>query len=190
MADPGGHAHANTHTKYRCSLHLSHKAAGNKLNICSNVSVSLSTNLAFFKHDLQGLNVRGLVQKPYIDDNLNTCLQVLERHYNQVGLEIKQGWRKLELYNVETAEMLASEFDIQCPLIKQWPLNFNELKIGDKKVKTLVGVTRSRSILWEAVWLSCQRVGLAIRRSRFESRSVHRLDLFPVVPRSNSPPLL
>ncbi|CAH3164084.1 unnamed protein product [Porites lobata] len=65
--------------------------AGNKLNICSNISVSLSTNLALFKHDLQGLNVRGLVQEPYIDDNLNTCLRVLERYYNQVGLEIKQG---------------------------------------------------------------------------------------------------
>ena len=75
--------------------------------------------MAFFKHDLQGLSVRGLDQKPYIDDNLNTCLQVLERHYNQVGLEIEQGRRKLEGHNLETAEMLASEFDIQCPPIKQ-----------------------------------------------------------------------
>ena len=105
--------------KILASYCLSHKAAGNELNICSNVSMSLSTNLAFLKHDLQGLSVRGLDQKPYIDDNLNTCWQVLERHYNQVGLEIEQGRRKLEGHNLETAEMLASEFDIQSPPIKQ-----------------------------------------------------------------------
>ena len=132
--------------KILASYCLSHKAAGNKLNICTNVSVSLSTNLAFLKHDLQGLEVRGLDKKPCIGNNLKKCLQVLERHYNQVGLEIKQGRRKLEWHNVETAEMLAREFDMQCPSIRQKPLKTNELKIGVKKAKTRVKVTRSRSI--------------------------------------------
>ena len=86
------------------------------------------------------------IKKPFIGNNLNKCLQVLERHYNQVGFEIKQGRRKLEWHNVETAEMLASEFDMQCPSIRQKPLKTNELKIGVKKAVTRVKVKRSRSI--------------------------------------------
>ena len=132
--------------KILASYCLSHKAAGNMLSICSNVSVSLSTNLVFLKHDLQDLGNRGLYKKPCIGNNLNKCLQVLEHYYNQVGFEIKQGRRKLEWHNVETAEMLASEFDMQCPSIRQKPLKTNELKIGVKKAKTGVKVTRSRSI--------------------------------------------
>ena len=73
--------------KILASYCLSHKAAGNKLSICSNVSVSLSTNLVFLKHDLQDLGNRGLYKKPCIGNNLNKCLQVLDRHYNQVGLK-------------------------------------------------------------------------------------------------------
>ena len=53
---------------------------------------------------------------------------------------------ELEWHNVETAEMLASEFDMQCRSIRQKPLKTNELKIGVKKAKTGVKVTRSRSI--------------------------------------------
>ena len=100
---------ANVFTSY-C---LSHKAAGNNLDICSNHSVSPSDNLLFFVHDLQG----GVDKHPCKGDLTNTCLQVLERHYNQVGLEIKQG-RKLEWSSLETADTLASEFGITCPPIK------------------------------------------------------------------------
>ena len=92
---------------------LSHKAAGNNLDICSNRSVSPSDNLLFFVHDLQG----GVDKHPCKGDLTNTCLQVLERHYNQVGLEIKQG-RKLEWSSLETADTLAREFGITCPPIK------------------------------------------------------------------------
>ena len=35
-----------------------------------------------------------------------TCLRILERHYNQVGLEIKQG-RNVEWRNIETVEQIA-----------------------------------------------------------------------------------
>ena len=42
--------------------------------------------------------------------------------------------------------MLASEFDMKCPSIRQKPLKTNELKIGVKEAKTGVKVTRSRSI--------------------------------------------
>ena len=102
--------------------------------------------MVFLKHDLQDLGNRGLDKKPCIGNNLNKSLQVLDRHYNQVGLEIKQGRRKLEWHNVETAEMLANEFDMQCPSIRQKPLKTNELKIGVKKAVTRVKVKRSRSI--------------------------------------------
>ena len=94
---------------------LSHKAAGNNLDICSNRSVSLSDNFVLFNHDLQF--VKSVEETPCTGNYTNTCLEVLERHYNQVGLEIKQG-RKVEWSNVETVEKLASEFNIQCsPMI-------------------------------------------------------------------------
>ena len=44
---------------------------------------------------------------------MQTCLQVLERHYNQVGREIKQG-RKLEWSTLEISEKVASEFGVTC----------------------------------------------------------------------------
>ena len=90
---------------------LSHQAAGNKLNICSSHSASLSDNLLLFKHDLQRLNNN----LPCTGNSTNFCLQVLERHYNQVGLEIKQQVRKVEWTNLETVEKLADEFEIKCP---------------------------------------------------------------------------
>ena len=108
-----GHAGTALNKNVLASYCLSHKAAGNKLDICSNHSVSLSDNLLFFVHDLQ----RPLDRNPCKGNNTNTCLQILERHYNQVGLEIKQG-RKLEWSNLERADKLASEFDIKCPPIK------------------------------------------------------------------------
>ena len=92
---------------------LSHQAAGNKLNICSSHSASLSDNLLLFKHDLQRLDTN----LPCTGNSTNACLQVLERHYNQVGLEIKQQVRKVEWTNVETVEKLANEFGIKCPPI-------------------------------------------------------------------------
>ena len=90
---------------------LSHQAAGNKLNICSSHSASLSDNLLLFKHDLQRLDAN----QPCTGNSTNDCLQVLERHYNQVGLEIKQQVRKVEWTNVETVEKLANEFEVKCP---------------------------------------------------------------------------
>ena len=91
---------------------LSHKAAGNNLEICSNHPVSLSENLILFSHDLQRVKTRE--DTPCTGNNTNACLQVLERHYNQVGLEIKQYGRKIEWHNVEIVDKLANEFDIKC----------------------------------------------------------------------------
>ena len=92
---------------------LSHEAAGNKLNLCSNHSVSLSKNLVLFTHDLQ--RVKNRKQTPCTGNNAKSCLQVLKRHYNQVGLEIKQHERKMKWTNLETVEKLANEFEIKCP---------------------------------------------------------------------------
>ena len=88
---------------------LSHKAAGNNLDICSNRTFSPSDNLIFFVHDLQV----GNRNHPCKGNITQTCLQVLERHYNQVGLEIQQG-RNLEWSNLETADKLSREFDVTC----------------------------------------------------------------------------
>ena len=90
---------------------LSHKAAGNNLDICSNRAVSLSDNFVLFNHDLQF--IKSVDETPCTGNYANTCLELLKRHYDQVGLEIKQG-RKVEWSNVKTVEKLASEFNIQC----------------------------------------------------------------------------
>ena len=87
---------------------LSHKA-GNILDICSNRTFSPSDNLIFFVHDLQ----LGNRNHPCKGNITQTCLQVLKRHYNQVGLEIKQG-RNLEWSNLETADKLSREFGVTC----------------------------------------------------------------------------
>ncbi|CAH3140304.1 unnamed protein product [Porites lobata] len=88
---------------------LSHKAAGNNLDICSNRTFLPSDNLIFFVHDLQ----MGNRNHPCKGNITQTCLQVLEHHYNQVGREIKQG-RKLEWSTLEIAEKVASEFGVTC----------------------------------------------------------------------------
>ena len=88
---------------------LSHKAAGNILDICSNRTFLPSDNLIFFVQDLQV----GNRNHPCKGNNTQTCLQVLERHYNQVGREIKQG-RKLEWSTLEISEKVASEFGVTC----------------------------------------------------------------------------
>ena len=88
---------------------LSHKAAGNNLDICSNRTFSPSDNLIFFFRDFQ----KGNRNHPCKGNITQTCLQVLKRHYNQVGLEIKQG-RNLEWSNLETADKLSREFGVTC----------------------------------------------------------------------------
>ena len=88
---------------------LSHKAAGNILDICSNRTFLPSDNLIFFVHDLQV----GNRNHPCKGNITQTCLQVLKRHYNQVGLEIQQG-RNLEWSNLETADKLSREFGVTC----------------------------------------------------------------------------
>ena len=90
---------------------LSHKAAGNNLDICSSRSMSLSDNFVLLNFDLQF--VKTVDETPCTGNHTSTCLQVLERHYNQIGSEIKKG-REVEWRNVETVEKLANEFDIQC----------------------------------------------------------------------------
>ena len=79
------------------------------MDICSNRTFSPSDNLIFFVHDLQ----MGNRNHPCKGNNTQTCLQALDRHYNQVGHEIKQG-RKLEWSTLEIAEKIASEFGITC----------------------------------------------------------------------------
>lgn len=91
---------------------LSHKAAGNNLDLCSNHSFSVNNNLVLFNSDLQ--RVQNEEQSPCTGNNTSLCWQVLERHYNQIGLEIKQNWRQLDWRNVETVEKLANEMDIKC----------------------------------------------------------------------------
>ena len=90
---------------------LSQKAAGNNLDICSSRSMSLSDNFVLLNFDLQF--VKTVDETPCTGNHTSTCLQVLERHYNQIGSEIKKG-REVEWRNVETVEKLANEFDIQC----------------------------------------------------------------------------
>ena len=98
------------------SFCLSHRAAGNELAMCSKHNFSLSDNFDLLHHDLQ--RVRKLDKNPCAGKNTNLCLQVLERHYKQVGLEMKKNERKLDWHNVETVEKLANEVDIKCKPIR------------------------------------------------------------------------
>ena len=96
---------------------LSHTAVGNAPAICSNHSaVSLTDNLVLFNHDLQ--RVENLLQTPCTDNKTNACLKALERHYNQVGLEIKRSERKVDWADLERVEKLANEVDIVCKSLK------------------------------------------------------------------------
>ena len=92
---------------------LSHEAAGNPQAICSNHSVSLADNFVLFYHDLQRITPG----KTPCTGNKTTehCLKVLDRHYNQVGLDIKKG-RKIQWMDFETVTTLAKEADIICPM--------------------------------------------------------------------------
>ena len=99
----------------RNSYCLSHEAAGNVLVKCSNHSASLSDNLVLFNHDIQRFNFPA---PPCPGERRNTCLEILERHYNEVGLEIKQKARKLDWNNVKTVEKLAEESNLKCSSIE------------------------------------------------------------------------
>ena len=96
---------------------LSHRAVGHTPAICANHSVvSLRKDLVLFNHDLQ--RVRKPEQTPCTGNNTNACLKVLERHYNQIGLEIKRNVRKLDWRDLETVEKIANEVDIVCKPLK------------------------------------------------------------------------
>jgi len=92
---------------------LSHEAAGNPRAMCSNHSVSLADNFVLFYHDLQRITPG----KTPCTGNKKTehCLKVLDRHYNQVGLDIRKG-RKIQWEDFETVETLAKELDIICTM--------------------------------------------------------------------------
>ena len=90
---------------------LSHEAAGNPQAMCSNHSVSLAKNFVLFYHDLQRITPG---ETPCIGNTKTEhCLQVLDRHYKQVGLEIRKG-RKIQWKDLETVGTLAKEVDIVC----------------------------------------------------------------------------
>ena len=92
---------------------LSHAAAGNTRAICSKHSVvSLSDNLVLFNNDME--RVKNLEQTQCTGNNTKVCLDILERHYNTVGLEIKTDRRRVEWGDLEIVEKLAKEVDIRC----------------------------------------------------------------------------
>ena len=95
---------------------LSQEAAGNDAEKCSNRTASLITNFALFNHDVQRL---GHPAPPCPKNREETCLQLLERNYNQIGLEIKQKTRKLDWKSVEIVEKVAKELKLQCDVLKK-----------------------------------------------------------------------
>ena len=66
-------------------------------------------------HNVQRL---GHPAPPCPKNREETWLQLLERNYNQIGLEIKQKTRKLDWKNVEIVEKLAKELELQCDVLK------------------------------------------------------------------------
>jgi len=93
---------------------LSHEAAGNPQAMCSNHSVSLADNFVLFYHDLQRITPG---ETPCTGNKTTEhCLKVLDRHYNQAGLDIKKG-RKIQWKDFETVTTLAKEADIICPML-------------------------------------------------------------------------
>ena len=94
---------------------LSQEAAGNDAEKCSNRTASLITNFVLFNHDVQRL---GHPAPPCPKNREETCVQLLERNYDQIGLEIKQKTRKLDWKNVEIVEKLAKELKLQCDVLK------------------------------------------------------------------------
>ena len=94
---------------------MSHRAAGNKVHICTNHTAAFKDNLPLFNYDLQFITDPN--KSPCNTGNNNlTCLRILERHYNQVGVEIKEG-RKLEWSNMKIVEQLAKNSGIKCNTI-------------------------------------------------------------------------
>ena len=92
---------------------LSHEAAGNPQAMCSNHSVSLAKNFVLFYHDRQRITPG---ETPCTANNKTEhCLKVLDRHYKQVGLEIRKG-RKIQWKDFEMVEALAKEVDIICEM--------------------------------------------------------------------------
>ena len=101
---------------------LSHEAAGNKLDICANRQFSLSDNFVLLHHNLERISPKNrhrvILPKPCEGEISSFCLKVLERHYKQVGLELKQNARKLDWGDLKTVEKLAGDFDIKCKPIE------------------------------------------------------------------------
>ena len=89
---------------------LSREAAGNRQAMCSNHSVSLANNFVLFYHDLQRITPG---QTPCTGNKKNHCLKVLDRHYKQVGVEIRKG-RKIQWKDFEMVKTLANEIGILC----------------------------------------------------------------------------
>ena len=95
---------------------LSHEAAGNPLALCSNGSshsISLANNFVLFYHDLQRITPG---KTPCIaNKKTEHCLKALDRHYKQVGLEIRKG-RKIQWKDFDMINTLAKEVDIICEM--------------------------------------------------------------------------
>ena len=88
------------------------------MDVCSKQEFSLRDNFDLFHHDLQ--RVRSVQQNPCSQQagrKNNSCLQVLERHYKQVSVEVKERGRKLDWHSVEKVEKLANDMDIKCEII-------------------------------------------------------------------------
>ena len=96
-------------SKILISYCLSHRAAGNTImvNICTNhmPTAAFKDKFPLFNFDVKF--IKDPLRSPCNAGNITfTCLRILERHYNQVGLEIKQG-RNLEWRKKETVEQIA-----------------------------------------------------------------------------------
>ena len=94
---------------------LSQEAAGNDAEKCSNRTASLITNFVLFNHNIERVDKPA---PPCPRSREDTCLQLLQRNYNQIGLEVKQKTRKLDWQNVKTVEKLAIELKLQCDSLK------------------------------------------------------------------------
>ena len=90
---------------------LSQRAADKQQAICSSRPFSADTNLVLFNHDLMKLKPGHEI--PCAGSKRNHCLKSLERHYNQVGIDIKQG-REIKWRDLEVVERLAKEADMIC----------------------------------------------------------------------------
>ena len=90
---------------------LSQRAADKQQAICSTRSFSADTNLVLFNHDLMKLEPGH--ETPCTGIKRNHCLKILERHYNQVGIDIKKGL-EMKWRNLEIVERIAQKADIVC----------------------------------------------------------------------------